>query len=188
MVVNRKRTDGACSMPDWLFAMKALVKSKREPGLWLEDVPEPDDRHQRRADPRAAHRHLRHRPAHLQLGRMGAEDHPRADGDRPRVRRRDRRGRLERRRFLPRRYRQRRRPRGLRPLPQLPGGPPASVRAHQGVGREPARRVRRVHRAADDQHLAPHAKSIRWTSPPSSIPSATPCTRRCRFRCWAKTC
>ncbi len=28
-------------MPDWFFAMKALVKSKREPGLWLEEIPKP---------------------------------------------------------------------------------------------------------------------------------------------------
>ena len=63
--------------------MKALVKSKREDGLWLEDVPVPDDRHQRRADRSAPHRHLRHRSAYLQLGRLGAEDDPRADGRRP---------------------------------------------------------------------------------------------------------
>ncbi len=56
--------------------------------------------------------------------------------------------------FFPGRHRQRRRPRGLRPLPQLPGRAAPSVRAHAGRGREPAGRVRRIHRAADDQHLA----------------------------------
>ena len=52
--------------------MKALVKARPEPGLWLEDVPEPEHRHQRRPDPRAQDRHLRHRPAHLRVGRLGA--------------------------------------------------------------------------------------------------------------------
>ena len=36
--------------------------------------------HQRRADPRAEDRHLRHRSAHLRVGRVGARDHPGADG------------------------------------------------------------------------------------------------------------
>ena len=36
-------------------------------------------------------RDLRHRHAHLQLGRVGAEDHPGADARRPRILRRDRR-------------------------------------------------------------------------------------------------
>ena len=67
---------------------------------------------------------------------------------------------LQRQRFLSRRSGQRRRPRGLRPLPQLPGGTPASVRAHPGRRREPARRFRRIHRAADDQHLASRTDGV----------------------------
>jgi hypothetical protein len=39
--------------------MKAIVKSKAEPGLWIEDVPEPEIGHQRRDDPRKARRDLR---------------------------------------------------------------------------------------------------------------------------------
>src|SRR5450432_1256195 len=44
------------------------------------------DRHQRRADPGAANRDLRHGRPHLQVGRMGAEDDPGAYGDRARIR------------------------------------------------------------------------------------------------------
>ena len=80
-----------------------------EPGLWLEDIPEPkigiNDvliRVQRAG-------RLRHRRSHLQLGRMGAADHSRAHGDRPRIRRRDRRGRIQRHRFPRGRSGQRRR-------------------------------------------------------------------------------
>ena len=40
-------------------------------------------RHQRRIDSRVAHGHLRHGRAHPQVGRMVAEDHSRAHGDRP---------------------------------------------------------------------------------------------------------
>ena len=54
----------------------------------------PDDRHQRRPDPGPQDRHLRHRPAHRVVGRLGGEDDPAAARRRPRVRRRDRRGRL----------------------------------------------------------------------------------------------
>ncbi len=71
--------------------MKALVKSRAEPGLWLADVPEPEmgindvmirvlrtgicgtDLHIYNC---SANRHLRNGPSHLQLGRLGTEDHP----------------------------------------------------------------------------------------------------------------
>ena len=52
---------------------------------------------------------------------------------------------------------------------------------HQGRRRQPARRVRRVHRAADDQRLASRARRSTATSPRSSIRSATPCTPRSSF-------
>ena len=67
--------------------MKALVKTRgREPGIW----------HDRRVDvPKVGHndvlirikqdRDLRHRHPHLELGRLGAEDHPGAHGGRPRI-------------------------------------------------------------------------------------------------------
>ncbi len=126
------------------------------------------------------HRHLRHRPAHLQMGRLGASHYSCADGHRPRVRRRDRRVGFERKRFSSGRNRQRRRPRGLRALPQLPGRAAASLRAHPGRRREPARRVRRIYRAADDAISGGTSRGSISKSPPSSIPSGTRCTRRFR--------
>ena len=168
--------------------MKALVKSKREPGLWLEEIPQPTigiNDVLIRVLPR---RHLRNRPAHLQLGRMGAAHHSRSHGHRSRVRRRDRGDRLQRQRFPAGRYCQRRGPRGVRPLPQLPGRTAPPVRAHHGRGREPAGRVCRLHRRADDQHLAAQQKTSIWMSRRFSIPSAMRSIPRCPFRCWAKTC
>ena len=81
----------------------------------------PDDRHQRRADPRAAHRASAAPTSTSTNGTPGRSSTiPVPMADRPRVRRRDRRGRLQRLRLPPRRHRQRRRPRRVRPLPQLP--------------------------------------------------------------------
>ena len=74
-------------------SMKALVKEKPEPGLWLERRADPADRPGRRAGQGPQDRHLRHRHPYLQLGRVGAEDDPDADDDRPRICRRDRRAR-----------------------------------------------------------------------------------------------
>jgi threonine 3-dehydrogenase len=71
--------------------MKALVKARAEPGIWMQDIPEPSGRTQRRAHQGASLGHLRHGHAHLQLGRLGAEERAGADGGRPRVFRRDRR-------------------------------------------------------------------------------------------------
>ena len=137
--------------------MRALVKARAEPGLWLEDVPGAGDRDQRRPDPGPQDRDLRHRPAHPLLGRVGAEDDPGAARDRARVRRRDRRRRLERERLPSGRHRQRRGPRRLRPVPQLHGRPAAPVRALDRPRRAAARRLRRARGAADDEHLAPLA-------------------------------
>ena len=111
-------------------------------------------RHQRRPDPGRPDRDLRHRPAHPRLGRLGAEDDPGRVGDRPRVRRRRGRGRRQRDRLRAGRSGLRRGPPGLRPLPQLHGRAAPPVRAHRGDRGQPHRRVRRVHRAADDQRLA----------------------------------
>ena len=134
--------------------MKALVKREAETRPLAGGCPRAASRHQRRADPRGPHRHLRHRPAHLQVGRLGAADHPGADGRRPRVCRRGGGGRLQREGFLPGRSGQRRRPRGLRALPQLPGGAAASVQRHAGHRRQPAGRLCGVHLRADDQRVA----------------------------------
>ena len=73
-----------------------------------------------------------------------AQDDQAAAGRRPRVRRRDRRGRLQRRRLRAGRPRQRRGPRGLRSLPPLPGRAAPPVRQHDRPRRRAGRRVRRV--------------------------------------------
>ena len=149
--LSRHRKDTAKPMAN---SMKALVKRSREPGLWLEDVPVPEFGINDVLIKIRQDGHLRHRRAHLELGRLGAEDHPRADGHRPRVRRHDRRGRQQRARPGHRRHRHRRGARRLRTLPQLPGRPPPSVQGHQGRRRQPARRVRRISVHPGDQRLA----------------------------------
>ena len=101
--------------------MKALVKSRREPGLWLEDVDVPKigindvliqvlrtgicgtDVHIYKWDEWAQ----KTIPVPMAIGHEFVGEIVEVG--------------LQRRRFLPRRHRQRRRPRGLRPLPQLPG-------------------------------------------------------------------
>ncbi len=67
--------------------MQALSKHRAEPGIWLVSAPVPAARDQRGAGEDSRHRHLRYRPAHLQLGRLGAAQHPRAAHYRARVRR-----------------------------------------------------------------------------------------------------
>ena len=80
--------------------MKALVKSRNEPGLWLEDVEKPrigiNDVLIRvhRAGICGTDVHI------YKWDDWAQQDHPRAHGDRPRVCRRDRRGRLQRVGFL----------------------------------------------------------------------------------------
>ena len=141
--------------------MRRDARTREEPGrTWpvAGGRPRAGVRHQRRPDPRAPHRHLRHRRAHPPLGRLGAAHDSGAARRGPRVRRRDRRRRRQRQRLPPRRPRQRRGPRGLRPLPQLHGRPPSAVRPHAGCRRQPRRRVRRADRPADDEHLAPLAR------------------------------
>ena len=135
--------------------MRALVKARPEPGLWLEDVPEPDvgindvlirvdrtgicgtDLHIHNWDAWAQ----KTIPVGLVIGHEFVGDVV-AVGDNVTG-------------FAPGDLVSRRGPPGLRPLPQLHGRPPPPVRAHRGDRRQPHRRVRRVHRAADDQRLAP---------------------------------
>ena len=135
--------------------MKALVKKERARGLWLEDVPEPEPGINDVKIAGEAHRDLRHRSPHLQMGRVGAEDDSGADGRRPRIRRRDRRGRRQRQRLFPRHDRLGRGPYRLRPLPQLHGRPAAPLPLHQRRRRQPARRLRRIYRHPQRQCLAP---------------------------------
>ena len=168
--------------------MKALVKSKREPGLWLEDVEKPKvgindvlirvhrtgicgtDLHIYQWDDWAQ----KTIPVPMVIGHefVGeiAEVGSNVGG------------------FLSRRHRERGRPRHLRPLPQLPGGPPSPLRPHPGRGSQSARRVRRIHRAAHDQHLAAQPLHRSRISRPSSIPSEMPFTPRCPFPCWERMC
>ena len=68
-----------------LDQMKALVKSEAKPGIWMKDIAGAEGRPQRRAHQDREDRDLRHRHAHLPLGRVGAEDDPGAHGGRPRV-------------------------------------------------------------------------------------------------------
>ena len=86
---------------------------------------------------------------------MGAAGGPGPPGDRPRVRGRDRRGRIQRQGLRSGRPRERRGTRRLRAMSQLHGRPAPSLRRRHGDRREPARCVRRAHRAARDERLAP---------------------------------
>ena len=76
--------------------MWAIRKLLREPGLALDRVPIPGARPARRARPGRGGERLRHRPPHLQVGRLGEGTHQAAADARSRVRRhrrRDGRGR-----------------------------------------------------------------------------------------------
>ena len=67
------------------------------------------NRNQRRPGPGEEGVDLRHRHPHSQVGRLGEAHHSRPHGDRPRIHGRDRRGGVERARFLPRPAGERRR-------------------------------------------------------------------------------
>ena len=135
--------------------MKALVKSRAEPGLVARGGARAGGRHQRRQDPRPRDGDLRHRPPHPPLGRLGPADDPRAARGRARVRGRGGRGRLERERLPAGGQRGGRGPRRVRAVPQLHGGTAPAVRPLDRPRRPAPRRVRRVRRAADDERLAP---------------------------------
>ena len=134
--------------------MKALVKRDEGPGLWLEDVPVPKIGindvliEVLRTGICGTDVHIYNWDAWAQ------KNDSRAAGGRPRVRRPRSSRSAQRQGLPPGRHRQRRRARRLRPLPQLPGRPAAPLQGHQGRRRQPAGRVRRVPRAADDQRLA----------------------------------
>ena len=63
--------------------MRALVKARSEPGIWMEEVPVPEIGPNDVLIKVQEDRDLRHRRAYLQLGPVGAEDGACADGDRP---------------------------------------------------------------------------------------------------------
>jgi hypothetical protein len=116
-----------------------------------------DDRHQRCEDPGAEDGDLRDRSAYLRVGRVGERERAGGADDWARICGRDCGGGRECVRLRAGPGGERRGPRGVRALPQLPGRAAASVRAHRGSWREPERGVRGVDCAADDQHLAARA-------------------------------
>ena len=65
--------------------MKALIKSKAEQGLWLEEIAEPGIGINDVLIRVRYTGHLRYRCSYLPMGRMGAEDNPGAHGDRARI-------------------------------------------------------------------------------------------------------
>ena len=66
--VGRPRAQGDCMTE----RMRALVKARPEPGLWMEEVPVPGAGAERCADPNREERDLQHGRAYLELGRLGA--------------------------------------------------------------------------------------------------------------------
>ena len=151
--------------------MKALVKAEAEPGLWMRG---------RRRSPTigpndvliqiAQDRDLRHRHAHLQLGRLGAEDHSRCRWSSAT----SSAGEIvelgsEVARLRGRRARLRRGPHHLRPLPQLPRRPPPPLPQHRRRRRQPPGLLRRVPGHPGRQRLQAAATRSPTTSPRSSI-------------------
>ncbi len=133
--------------------MKALVKARPEPGLWLEDVPKPAPGDRDVLDPGSQDIDLRHRSAHPSLGCLGAVDDPRSDGRRPRVHGRDRTGRRRCGRPRSRPTGGRRRPHHLRTLSQLQRWPPRVLPQPHRRRCHPAGRVRRVRRDPRTERL-----------------------------------
>ena len=115
--------------------------------------------------------HLRHRPAHPPLGRVGAAPDQAAADARPRVRRHRRRDRPRRTPRRRRRLRLRREPRHLRHVLPLPHRPGAHVRADADPRRRPRRRVRRLRGRARVRRLAerPREASARDRHPAGAV-------------------
>ncbi len=63
--------------------MKALAKLESAPGLKLTQVKKPEVGHNDVMIKHPQDGHLRHRHAHLELGRVGAQDDSGADAGRP---------------------------------------------------------------------------------------------------------
>ena len=133
--------------------MRALVKTGPAPGLELLDVPAPTGGPGRRLGQGGRDRHLRDRPAHRGLGRMGAAVGAAAGHRRARVLRGGDRGRIVGHRGRGGGPGQRRGAPGVRSLPQLPSRPPAPVHQHPRHRGPARRRLRRVRVAARRQRL-----------------------------------
>ena len=141
--------------------MKALVKSHAKAGLWLQDVPEPsigiND-----VLIRVLRTGICGTDVHIYNWNDWAQRTIQVPiGDRARVRRRDRLGRIQRQRFSSRRTRIGRRPRRLRPLSQLHGRPAASLRAHLRTWCQSRGMLCGIHRAADDESMASRSIQLR---------------------------
>ena len=141
--------------------MKALVKAKAEPGIWMEEIPEP------RVGPndvliKVGKTAICGTDMHIyNWDALGAEDDPGADGRRPRVLRRDRRDRQRGARLQARRPRLRRRPHHLRPLPQLPRRAPPPVPQHRRRRRQPPGLLRRVPGDPGGQRVQARRRDLR---------------------------
>ena len=134
--------------------MKALVKNRAEPGLWLEDVPRPEvgvndvlirvqktgicgtDLHIYRWDAWAQ----KTIPVPMIVGHEFVGEVVEVGANVTD--------------FFPRRNRLRRRSCGVRALSQLSGGKASFVQRHAGHWRQSSGRVRGIYRGADDQCLA----------------------------------
>ncbi|CAA9305903.1 MAG: L-threonine 3-dehydrogenase, partial [uncultured Gemmatimonadaceae bacterium] len=129
-------------------------------GLRAEAGPRALDPRGRGADPRAPRRRVRHRRAHLRLGRLGARPLPPAVRRGARVlRRRGARGRARHRRARGR-PRDGRGAHRRRPVPALPHGERARLPAHEDHRRGPRRLLRRLHRDAGHQRLAARRRDL----------------------------
>ena len=124
--------------------MKALVKAERaEPGIWMEEIPEPKRRSQRRPDPRSRKTAICGTDMHIYNWDAWAQQTipvPMAVGH-------EYSGEIveigsEVQWSQDRRSRLRRGPHHLRLLPQLPRRPAPPVPQHHGRRREPARLLR----------------------------------------------
>jgi len=140
--------------------MKALVKSRPEPGLWLEEVPVPEI-----GINDVLIRVLRSSICGTDLHIYNWDDWARRTIPVPMVIGHEFVGRivavgtttvrvLETVGLYSRHDRRRRRARSLRPLPQLSRRPASPLRAHARRRSQSARSLRRIHRFADEQRVA----------------------------------
>ena len=149
--------------------MKALVKARPGAGLELADVPGARAGDQRRTDARGAHRHLRHRPAHLRNGTRGRAKTipvPMVIGHEFVGEVVD--GGLQRDRLSSPAKSSAARDTSCAAVAATVWPVAAICARHQGRRRQSPRGLRRVHRAADDQRVASR--------------SATSTRRRCHLR------
>ena len=169
--------------------MKALVKSEARPGIWMKDIEVPKVGPNDVLIKIAQDRDLRHRHAHLQLGRLGAEDHSGADGGGPRVL--SAASSTWAARCAASRVGDRVSGEGhitCGYLPQLPRRPPPPVPQHRRRRRGPPGLFRRIPRRSPPATRSSCRTPSPTTSPASSIRSATRRTPPSPSTWWARTC